>query len=512
MTDSPASPLLFMNDTQRATARKVVLFTVFLDVLGIFILAPQLAIYAAQFGASPQFTGFLSSIYSVMGFFFTPFWGRLSDLKGRRPILLVSIFGTGAGYVLFALAGSLPLLFAARVIDGITGANISTAQAYLTDITPAEDRSKVFAFFGVIFGVGVAIGPLIGSALTHLPGAWGGNLGLGLFSATLSFINWALALRFLPETLSPEIRAQNARNGERKRAMLFDFASFGRALKIPYLGRAIVIAFFTAAAFATIQGNYSLFILKNYTRPIVQAEIRANPQEAARRAEVLSRAETVSSPAAIVEGEQKSPDLVGDVAKPYPDSMGGDFSFQGAPAPQNLSWRHVEKLLVRPESARLIGNVFGVIGILSLVIGGSMRFFSKRFSDLSLVLSGTLVMAFGLVLVAGFEKIVPAHMWGQYLASSVLTLGSGLAQPVLTSLVTQFSPEEQRGEILGIYQSTQSLGRIVGPNLGGWLFGAVSSGAPFVAGAMIMLISFFLAFGLRGVRVPSTEMEAEKAG
>ncbi|PQV65244.1 Major Facilitator Superfamily protein [Abditibacterium utsteinense] len=510
MTDSPDSPLPFMNDAQRATARKIVLFTVFLDVLGIFILAPQLAVYAAQFGASPQFTGFLSSVYSMMGFLFTPFWGRLSDLKGRRPILLTSIFGTGAGYVLFALAGSLPLLFAARIIDGITGANISTAQAYLSDITPAEERSKIFAFFGVIFGVGVAIGPLIGSALTHLPGAWGGNLGLGMFSATLSFINWALALRFLPETLSPQIRAQNVKSGEGKRLALFNFSGFGRALKIPNLNRAIVIAFFTAAAFATIQGNYSLFILKNYTRPIVQAEIKANPQEAAKRALVLSRSETSSSPSALLTGKELSGQsaasgLEGDAAKPYPPSMGGDFNFHGAPAPEGLSWRHVEKLLVRPQSARLIGNVFGVIGILSLIIGGSMRFFSKRWSELSLVLTGTLVMSLGLILIAGFERMVPAMMWGQYLASSVLTIGSGLATPVLTSLVTQFSPEEQRGEVLGIYQSTQSLGRIVGPNLGGWLFQWVSSGAPFVAGGMIMLISFFMAFGLRGASKPAAD-------
>ncbi len=487
-----------MNDAQRALARKIVLFTVFLDVLGIFIIVPQLAIYAAQFGASPQFTGFLASVYSMMGFVFSPFWGRLSDRRGRRPILLLSIFGSGAGYVLFALAGSLPMLFAARVIDGITGANISTAQAYLTDITPAEERSKIFAFFGVIFGVGVAIGPLIGVALTHLPGAWGGNLGLGMFSAMLSFINWALALRFLPETLSPEIRARNAAGGQQFAAM-FNFSGFGRALKTPNLGRAIVIAFFTAAAFATIQGTYSLFILKNYTRPIVQAEIRADPQDAARRAVILSRSEN-SGPSALLKtgNESSSAALQGDAAKPFPPSLGGDFRFSGAPAPENLSWRHVEKLLVRPESARLIGNVFGVIGILSLVIGGSMRFFSKRFSELSLVLSGTLVMALGLVLVSGFEKIVPTMMWGQYLATSVLTIGSGLAQPVLTSLVTQFSSEEERGEVLGVYQSTQSLGRIVGPNLGGWLFGAVSSGAPFVAGGMIMLISFFMAFGLRG--------------
>ncbi|RYG61396.1 MFS transporter, partial [bacterium] len=188
-----------MDDAQRAAARKVILFTAFLDVLGFSIIIPQLAVYAAQFGATPAMTGLLASIYSMMGFLFTPFWGRLSDRKGRRPILLYSIFGTSLSYVLFAFAHSLPLLFAARTMDGITGANISTAQAYLSDITPPEERARNFGFFGAIFGIAFAIGPLIGTALSHLPGAWGGNLGLGMFSAVLSLVNWLLAIKYLPE-------------------------------------------------------------------------------------------------------------------------------------------------------------------------------------------------------------------------------------------------------------------------------------------------------------------------
>ncbi len=438
-------------------------------------------------------TGFLASVYSMMGFLFTPFWGRLSDRIGRRPVLLYSIFGTAVGYAFFAFASSLWFLFAARIIDGITGGNIGTAQAYLSDITPPEERAKNFGLFGATFGIAFAIGPLIGSALTHLPGVWGGNLGLGAFSGGLALLNWALALKFLRETL-PEATRKNAEaNKGKKRSFI---TGFSHALKIPHLNEAIVIGFLATAAFATIQGTYALFILKDYTRPLVQREIRQNPQIAAARAQRLHAADRATAPMPPTEGA--TPAGVEDPTQPYPKSLGGDFTFDGATAPDGLSWREVEKLIVRPESARLIGYIFGVIGILSLIVqGGMIRPLQKMFGEVPLVLAGTLIMAFGLVSVAVIEGIIPGVVWGQYLACGILTLGNGIATPVLTSLVSQYAPENERGELLGIYQSTQSLGRIVGPNLGGVLFGSIAAGAPFVAGGIIMLGAFFLAFRLR---------------
>ena len=472
----------------------MILFTAFLDVLGFSIIIPQLAVYAAQFGASPAMTGFLASVYSMMGFLFTPFWGRLSDRIGRRPVLLYSIFGTAIGYVFFAFASSLWFLFASRIIDGITGGNIGTAQAYLSDITPPQDRAKNFGLFGATFGIAFAIGPLIGSALTHLPGVWGGNLGLGAFSGTLALVNWALAVKFLRETL-PEATRKNAEaNRGNKRSFL---TGFSRALKIPRLNEAIVIGFLATAAFATIQGTYALYILKEYTRPLVQTEIRNNPQAAAARAQTLRSADRQTAPMPATEGG--APLGADDPSKPYPLSLGGDFTFNGATSPDGLSWREVEKLIVRPESARLIGYIFGVIGILSLIVqGGLIRPLQKVFGEVTLVMAGTLIMAFGLVSVALIEGVIPHVIWGQYLACGILTLGNGIATPVLTSLISQYAPENERGELLGIYQSTQSLGRIVGPNLGGVLFGSIAAGAPFVAGGVIMLGAFALAFRLRG--------------
>ena len=328
---SPASPFSsHLSEQQRKRASYVILFTAFLDVLGFSIIIPQLAVYAAQFGATPLVTGFLASVYSMMGFLFTPFWGRLSDRIGRRPVLLYSIFGTAIGYVFFAFASSLWFLFASRIIDGITGGNIGTAQAYLSDITPPEERAKNFGLFGATFGIAFAIGPLIGSALTHLPGVWGGNLGLGAFSGTLALLNWALAVKFLRETLPEGTRRNAEANKGNKRSFL---TGFSRALQVPRLNQAIVIGFLATAAFATIQGTYALYILKEYTRPLVQSEIRQNPQAAAARALKLRSADRQTTPIVAGEGGAISGQISDDPTEPYPPSLGGDFSFNGASAP-----------------------------------------------------------------------------------------------------------------------------------------------------------------------------------
>lgn len=471
-----------------ARARLVIFFTVFLDILGFGIIIPQLSVYAAQFGATPQVAGALAATYSAMGFLFSAFWGRLSDRIGRRPVLLYSIFGTTVAHVIFALASSLPWLFGARVMDGITGANISTAQAYIADITDEKDRARTFGLFGAIFGIGFALGPAIGWALSTLPGAWGGNLGLGAFSALLSLINWGLALLFLPETLSKKIQDENKSKDIDGKRVYFNWKGFGRALQIPNLNVAIMIGFLATAAFATMQGSYGLFVIKQYVRPQVQEQIASNPQAAVTRARALLQSENAAPKASGV-------GTSGDQTAPYPPTMGGDYALPNVAPPPDMSWRHVEKLLVRPEASAMVGIIFTIIGVLSLVVqGGMIRPLEKRFGQVNMVLAGTLIMAIAL---ATIPLPPPGSFWGQYLAAALLTLGNGLFTPILTALVSQFSPENERGEIIGVYQSTQSLGRIIGPNLGGTLFGVLSPGAPFIAGGIIMFSSFVLAFKLR---------------
>jgi len=128
---------------RKSKASLAVIFgIVFIDLIGFGIVIPVLPLYAERFGASPLVVGCLLAVYSLMQTIFAPILGRWSDRVGRRPVLLISIIGSSLGFLLMGLANSLALLFAGRIIDGITGGNISTAQAYIADVTPAHERSK----------------------------------------------------------------------------------------------------------------------------------------------------------------------------------------------------------------------------------------------------------------------------------------------------------------------------------------------------------------------------------
>lgn len=181
------------------TAPLIIIFiTVFIDLIGFGIILPLLPIYAETepFNATPFEVGMLFAIYSWMQFFFTPILGRLSDRYGRRPILFISIMGSALGYFVVGAANTLFLVFLGRIISGITGGNISTAQAYIADVTSKENRAKGMGLFGAAFGLGFILGPAIAGMLSkygiHVP---------FYFAAILSFFN-ATALYFvLPETI-----------------------------------------------------------------------------------------------------------------------------------------------------------------------------------------------------------------------------------------------------------------------------------------------------------------------
>ena len=470
---------------QRNAAKRIVLFTVFLDILGFGIIIPQLGVYASQFAASPLEIGCLAAAYSTMQFLCAPLWGRLSDRIGRRPVLLWSIFGTAIGYVCFAFANSLPWLFAARIIDGITGGNISTAQAYLSDLTTPEERSKTFGIFGAIFGIGFALGPMIGSLLSHLPGIWGTNFGIGVFTAGLSLLNWALGIKRLPETLNPDDRAANIKRDadSGRKWEIINVHGFSRALALPGLNRLIVVSLFGMIAFATLQGTYTVFLIKQFVRPAVQQAILANPASSAQSAQ--TRFPHAGDVNFITQ-------QVGSINAPFDPQFGGDFA---PPIPQSgpLNWREVEKILVAPQAARLTGWIFTTIGIISLIVqGGLIGPLKRRFGELNLILIGSVIMAAALMLVP-----TPQVIWLEFPVMAILALGNGISGPVITSLVSQLAPDAERGEILGVFQSVQSLGRIIGPLLGGALFNYISASAPYFAGGAIMFASAIMAYGLR---------------
>ena len=146
----------------------VVLFvTVFIDLIGFGIVLPLLPFYAEHFGANALLVGLLSTSFSLMQLLFAPVWGRLSDRVGRRPVILAGLLGSSISYLTFALAQSLPILFLSRILAGIAGANISTAQAYIADSTQPENRAKGMGLIGAAYGLGFTVGPAIGGILSQ---------------------------------------------------------------------------------------------------------------------------------------------------------------------------------------------------------------------------------------------------------------------------------------------------------------------------------------------------------
>ena len=186
----------------------IIFLTIFIDLVGFGIVIPVLPLYAKHFGANETVNGLLVATYSAVQFFFSPILGRISDRVGRRPVLLVSLIGTAIGFLLMgiapALAAALVWLFVARVIDGISGGNISTAQAYIADITSPEERSKAMGLIGAAFGLGFIFGPAIGGVMSHISIA-----APFYFAAGLAAVNAFLVYIRLPESLSPENRAQH---------------------------------------------------------------------------------------------------------------------------------------------------------------------------------------------------------------------------------------------------------------------------------------------------------------
>jgi DHA1 family tetracycline resistance protein-like MFS transporter len=231
-----------------------IILVVFIDLLGFSLILPLLPYYAETFQANSFVTGLLVASYAAAQLIGAPVLGRLSDRFGRRPILLVSIFGTFLGFLLLGLANSLVLLFAARILDGFTGGNLSIAQAYITDVTDAKDRSKGLGMIGAAFGLGFIIGPVTGGFLSQ----WGYAVP-AFAAAVLSFINLILVYAWLPESLTEEKRASMA---EKRPAVTL--TALVAALKRPFTGSLLITRFFFGLAFAIFQTIFALYTLKKF--------------------------------------------------------------------------------------------------------------------------------------------------------------------------------------------------------------------------------------------------------
>ncbi|HEY3295854.1 MAG TPA: MFS transporter [bacterium] len=225
----------------------IIFITIFIDLLGFGLILPSLPFYAESYGATPLTVGLLSMSYSLMQFIFAPMWGRLSDRVGRRPIILLSLAGSCAAFLLFGLARSLALLFVARSLAGLlSSASLPTAQAFIADSTTPENRAKGMGLIGAAFGLGFIFGPALGGLLTHY-----GYSAPSYVAAVLAGGNLIWAWFALPESLH--------HRPERVRPSYMSPTHLKESFGDPRIAFLLIIFFFGVFAFSNMESTFALF-------------------------------------------------------------------------------------------------------------------------------------------------------------------------------------------------------------------------------------------------------------
>ena len=377
----------------KQTGLATLFLVVFIDLLGFGLILPMLPFVADTFHATPLQIGMLSATYSFFQLLASPIIGRLSDRYGRRKLLFISQVGTMFSFILMGTADSLAMLFVSRVLDGITGGNITIAQAYIADSTTPKDRAKGMGMLGAAFGIGFIFGPALGGFLSQ----WGFAVP-AFFAASLAGIAALSSLFFLKETVDTKKAAKRVKKS-------FGFAQLTAALLTPVLGLLIGVFFLINVAFSAMQGTFALWTLHTY------------------------------------------------------------------------GW-----------GATQTGYLFAYIGVLSAVFQlFVLPRVVKVFGEKAVFKASLPILAFGL-----FGISLSVHLGILLVTTGLLVLGNSLANPTIQSLASENVDKEEYGGTLGFLQSSASLGRILGPLLGGYLYGAVSKDAPFVLGGTVVMAAYFV--------------------
>jgi len=237
----------------------ILFLIVVIDLIGFGIVIPLLPFYAEFFQAGPATVGLIMATYSFTQFLAAPFWGRLSDRIGRRPVLLTSLAGAAIAYVLLGFAETLWMLFAARALGGFMAGNISAAFAYVADTTTRENRAKGMGLIGAAFGLGFIIGPAVGGLLAGPDPIHADYQSPAFAAAGLSVVALVLGLGFLKESLSLEIRDRiNSRSREGR------VQQFRRSLTHPHVGFLIFISFLATFAFAGLEATFAMWSRRQF--------------------------------------------------------------------------------------------------------------------------------------------------------------------------------------------------------------------------------------------------------
>lgn len=399
-----------MNNNTASPKRSPLIFiflTVFIDLLGVGIVIPLLPYYikiieqadAAWLGNNRALiVGALAASYSLFQFIFSPILGALSDRFGRRPVLLVSLLGTSISYVFFGVADQLVglgvgvflgTLFFARIMAGITGASISTAQAYIADITPPQERAKGLGLLGAAFGMGFMLGPALGGLLSTI------SLALPAYvAAAITLANVIFGFFRLPESLPADQRsaAITAKS-------LNPLTRLGNVVGRSNIRPLLIGVLLLNLAFAGLQNSFAVY---------------------------------------------------------------SDVRFGWGPT-QNAF-------------------VFAFIGLMAVLMQGFfIRKLVPRFGEARLAVTGLLLMAVGFAMTA----VVP-EAWMLFPTLGIIAIGSSMATPSLTSLISRRVSAREQGGVLGGVQAFNSLMMVAGPLLAGALFDLIAPSAPYFNGMLLI--------------------------
>jgi DHA1 family tetracycline resistance protein-like MFS transporter len=394
--------------TSRKAALSFIFITLLLDVIGIGLIIPvfpQLIeqLIGGNISQASQWSGWLTFAYAIMQFVCAPIIGNLSDKYGRRPVLLLSLLGFGIDYIFLALAPTIWWLFVGRIIAGVFGASMTTATAYIADISTKENRAQNFGMIGAAFGVGFIIGPALGGLLGEI-----GPRVPFVAAAILTFVNVIYGYFVLPESLDKEHR----RAFEWRRAN--PLGSLMQLRKYKGLGGLIIALVFLYIASHSVQSTWTFVNIEKF------------------------------------------------------------------------NW-----------STSMIGISLTVVGVLvAAVQGGLIRFINPKLGNEKSIYVGFVLYAIGLFLFA-----FASESWMMFAFLVPYCLG-GIAGPALQAIMSGNVPQNEQGELQGALTSLMSVTAIIGPifmtNLFAWFTrpGATIkfAGAPFLAGAVLMLISVFIAY------------------
>jgi MFS family permease len=394
---------------------------VFIDLVGFGIVIPLVPFFAERLGASPELITLIIALHALCQAAAMPVWGRLSDRTGRRPVLLVSMCGHAGSYLLMGFADSLWLLALARVLSGVTAANLSTAYAYITDITTPDARAGAMGKISAAFGLGFAIGPAVGGLLAGGDTMADANLLRPAVAAAAFSLLSALAIfMFLPETRRAEDRAEAH---ALERSFRADFAHVTRR---PIITMMLVLALMVVTFMAVRESIFPL-------------------------------------------------------------------------------WAHYRLGF----NAREIGVVLGYTGaIISATQFLAMGRLSERFGELGLVKAAVVLFA-----TAWLGLSLARNMAECLLALTVQAFGTAFFQTSMQSLMSKRAGQDERGLILGVYQSSSALARFLGQAVAGTLYGRIGINAPFLIGAAVMAPALWLALriGRRLDALPQLAPETSKS-